>query len=1304
MYVNDELERPDAARSQPLLATGQLQLLLDQVEDIIFQIDEVGRWVFLNQAWLRVTGYQPTDTIGQLYDAFFDPADHEQVRQVLLQAHPGEQRCDLPLLASDGTRCWVAGYTRSLYDATGSFSGSTGRLCETHEQHTAQEDIRRPDAILTAVSLAAEQFLQNDTWSQAITPVLTALGVATEVSRVYLYANSATHDGSLRMTKRAEWAASGIPNLLGDPALQDLRYHEAGFGHWVDLLGQGEVIYGNVRDFPPQARAFLQPYGIYTQLVVPIFVGDHWWGFIGFDDCRAPREWSAAEQDALRAAARMMGEAIYREQITSDLRFSQSRLQGLLDASPIVIWCKNLEGRYELWCGQSQFAFGLTNDQVIGRSDEEIFGPEMAAAHVRTDMQVMQTGQPIVFESPSRRSGHEQIYEVTKFPLLDAQGQPYAIYGIGIDISRRKRAEQNQRLLAQVSAQFNTSLEYETTLRNIAQLIASDFADWCTVVIISGSSVPDRLALACASPEDELLRAQFEAYIRSPQQRRLSLMAIQSKQPIFIPEVDPATVRSYASSEQHLELLLAVAPRSLITVPLAIRDEIFGTITFTRSRNPQPYSSDDLALANELAGRAALAVDNAHLYRTAQRRLAELTTVQHVARTISSAIQLDLIFRTVVEQIRDAFGYQMVSIYLREGDQLLLQAYVGYDTVMDTIHITQGASGRVCRTGQAIFVRNAADDPDFIVVREGTTQAIIMPLHMGEAQTGGTLMVESSGDPPLTNEDFALLQLLADQVSVAVVNARLYQAAQQALRDRNESLAVLNALFASAPLGLALFDADLRLSRLNAALAQMINHPLSSVVGLKLHSLVPRLADELEPVLSKVLATGIPLVNYELVRLGDAPEPPRTFLLTAYPVRPDEGQAVGVGIAVTEITDRKRAEEDRLALERKLLETQKLESLGVMAGGIAHDFNNLLMTILGNTHMAMIELPAEHAAHASLGQVEIATRHAADLTAQMLAYAGKGRFVNELVDLNELVIEMAQLLQASLPKSATLLYELAPGPLLMTVDTSQIRQVVLNLVSNAAEAIGEQRGTITLKTNLQPITPELLARFQFAPNQPITAAIALTVRDSGAGMDPETLTRIFDPFYTTKFAGRGLGLPAVQGIVRSHNGTLLIESALGQGTAVTALLPYEPQARQSQPQPQARPAESAAHGTLLVIDDEEGVRMVTSRLIKRLGYQVVAVADGEQGLALLHAQPTQFSCVLLDLTMPHMSGEAVLTRLRQLYPNLPVVVMSGYSTEEVAEQLAALQPDALLHKPFSLAALGEQIRQALERPPAPQFR
>jgi signal transduction histidine kinase len=636
-------------------------------------------------------------------------------------------------------------------------------------------------------------------------------------------------------------------------------------------------------------------------------------------------------------------------------------------------------------------------------------------------------------------------------------------------------------------------------------------------------------------------------------------------------------------SDEHFKALKAIDPRSLITVPLEARGQSFGAMTFTRTGETPHYIKEDLALAEELAYRAALAVDNAWLHQATQRRLAEMRTVQQVMRAISSTIQLDAIFRTVVEQISKAFGYEQVSIYLREGDLLRLRAYVGYNDVMEVIRFDQGVSGRVCRTGEAAFVRSAVDDPDFIAILPTTTQIIVVPIRNNDGTVDGTLLVESDGTPPLTEDDVAILTILADQISVAVANARLYQEAQQALSDRDRSL------------------------------------------------------------------------------------------------------------------------EERLMLERKLLETQKLESLGMMAGGIAHDFNNLLMTIMGNTNLALLDLPPDHPGYARMMQIETATRRAADLTAQMLAYAGKGRFIIEPIDMNILVKEMSTLLEVSLPKSVTIDYRLAADPLPVVVDATQIRQVVLNLISNAADASKETGGKITLTTRTCVVEEQEYESFRYLAARQTKEYVVLEVHDTGTGMDSGTQARIFDPFFTTKFAGRGLGLAAVLGIVRSHQGGIKVESALGWGTTITIVLPYEASSVITPTVPVLLPLRQAQQQKIMVVDDEESVRAVTGRLLERLGYSVVEAADGAAALELLAAGEQRISCVLLDLTMPGMNGEELLRHLRQVRPTLPVVVMSGYSEEELSQRLAGLHPNGILHKPFTLDKLRISLRQALEVAPAPQF-
>ena len=400
------------------------------------------------------------------------------------------------------------------------------------------------------------------------------------------------------------------------------------------------------------------------------------------------------------------------------------------------------------------------------------------------------------------------------------------------------------------------------------------------------------------------------------------------------------------------------------------------------------------------------------------------------------------------------------------------------------------------------------------------------------------------------------------------------------------------------------------------------------------------------------------------------------------------------GLAI-DITGRKQAEADKTAFDRKLLESQKLESLGVLAGGIAHDFNNLLTTIVGHASMLGLDLPKLSPLQMHIKQIEAGVLRASELCQQMLAYAGKGRFLVQRTSLEKLVRDTTPLLKHSISKRALLQFEFRPGVPEIEVDATQIRQIIMNLVVNASDAIGDHDGTITVETSvLRRDDPQL--RHAVLPPPPGKSDFAcLRVRDTGAGMSAATLGKIFDPFFTTKFTGRGLGLAAVLGIVRSHEGSLLVTSTVNAGSVFTLLLPAASTpavARVSTPPFDTRAQPIA--GTVLLIDDEDGVRAVAEQMFVTLGLKTLTAADGAEGVELFIKNQAAISLVLLDLTMPRMNGEESLRAIRLLAPNMPVILMSGYNQSAVPE-LASDDRVSFLQKPFSLQALRTEISKML---------
>ncbi len=380
-------------------------------------------------------------------------------------------------------------------------------------------------------------------------------------------------------------------------------------------------------------------------------------------------------------------------------------------------------------------------------------------------------------------------------------------------------------------------------------------------------------------------------------------------------------------------------------------------------------------------------------------------------------------------------------------------------------------------------------------------------------------------------------------------------------------------------------------------------------------------------------------------------------------------------------------------LERRLLQKDKLESLGLLAGGIAHDFNNLLVGIMGNSSLALETISSNNPARPVLKDVILASETAANLTRQLLAYAGKGRFVIEPVDLSDLVRQISTLVQTSIPRSVQLRMELMDRLPCVEADVTQMQQVIMNLVMNAAEAIGEDQGTVLITTGVQHVDEDYIATVlvpaQISPGE----YVSLQVHDTGTGMTQETMDRIFDPFFTTKFTGRGLGLAAALGIVRGHKGAIKVYSTLGQGTTFKLLFPATEQQAAATPHP--LPPQATMGETVLVVDDEQIVRRSAKAMLERHGYSVVLAENGKEAVDLYHVLADKIDLVLLDMTMPVMGGEETFRELKTIRADVRVILSSGYNEVEAVRRFAGKGLAGFLQKPYSALTLTEKVRAVL---------
>ncbi len=392
---------------------------------------------------------------------------------------------------------------------------------------------------------------------------------------------------------------------------------------------------------------------------------------------------------------------------------------------------------------------------------------------------------------------------------------------------------------------------------------------------------------------------------------------------------------------------------------------------------------------------------------------------------------------------------------------------------------------------------------------------------------------------------------------------------------------------------------------------------------------------------------------------------------------------------------------ERRKLEEQLRHAQKLESLGLLAGGVAHDFNNLLTGILGNASLVLDILEPDTEVKGMLLDIIRASERAADLTRQLLAYAGKGKFVIEPVDPSALVRDISELLRSSVPRSVELSLQLHPNLPTIEGDASQIQQLVMNLILNAVEATGERPGTVRVATGLRQIgDSDRVGHFRPDPPPP-GAYVSIEVMDDGCGMTDLVRAQIFDPFFTTKFTGRGLGLAAALGIVRGHGGAIGVESAEGYGSTFTVLLPAQSAAVPGRAQEQpytVQPLSEISAGSVLIIDDEDVVRRAARAALEHFGFTVFEASDGRDGADLFTRLHDRISVVLLDLTMPRMDGQETWRYIRRVRPDMKIVVSSGFDEAEAMRQFSQSSGLEFIQKPYTASALVRKIRGVLDPP------
>ena len=544
----------------------------------------------------------------------------------------------------------------------------------------------------------------------------------------------------------------------------------------------------------------------------------------------------------------------------------------------------------------------------------------------------------------------------------------------------------------------------------------------------------------------------------------------------------------------------------------------------------------------------------------------------------------------------------------------------------------------------------------------------------------------------------AVYQRTAEQERINHELANEVSQRKQAQEALEASESRYRELYDNAPVGYHQLDAEGRIVRINRTELDMLGYAPEEVIGKPIWEFV------VEKEESRVSTDG--KIRGE-IRPGQAFE--RTYKRkdgTSLPVliedrilKNEKGEIIGIRSTLQDITERKRAENEKQHLESQIQHAQKLESLGVLAGGIAHDFNNLLMGILGNADLALMGLSPVSPIRENLEDIEKASLRAADLCKQMLAYSGKGRFVIESIDLNELVREMAHILEVSISKRATLRRSFQEDLPLIEADATQVRQVVMNLITNASEALGDKDGVISITTGVVECDRKYLLTTYLDEELPEGRYVSLEVSDTGCGMDQETQKKLFDPFFTTKFLGRGLGMAAAIGIMRGHRGAIKVYSEVGKGTSLKVLFPAlpsgDPATLSLLDQSQEATLNFKGSGTILFVDDEETVSAVGRRMLEHAGFAVITATDGRQAVEMFREIADEVVCVVLDLTMPHMDGEEAFRELRRIRPDIRVILSSGYNQQDVTQRFAGKGLAGFVQKPYQFTDLINELSRVL---------
>ena len=1018
-----------------------------------------------------------------------------------------------------------------------------------------------------------------------------------------------------------------------------------------------------------------------------------------------------------------------RRQAEDKLKESEAALKAILNASTETISLTDSHGTILIANEALVRKLQKPLEEIVGCNVYELFPPDIAARRMTNIQQVIETGKPLSFLDQREPF----IFESHFFPVVDETGHVSRVAIFAMDITRRTQAE---KALQQSQSLLNATQEL-THVGGWEWDVVSQTIIWTDETYRIHGFSPDELppgspehirhSLSCYNPEDrQVVREAFrrcaeqgQAYdlqfpftaadgrrlwIRTmarpiwDQERIVKVIgnivditqhkqdeeALQESEERFrrllqnIPSVavqgygpdgttqywNQASERLYGYSAQE-----AVGRNLLdLIIPPEMRADVAQAIQ-QMAETGQPIPASELSLMRRDGSRVS--VFSSHAIVKIPGRTQELFCLDI---DITELKQAEAKLKESVARFKALFNASSDSVLLIEPD----------GTILD---LNKNAAQRRDRDTDTMLGQSLFDflPPDAATIRRNAIEQILNERRLvqyNEARDGKYYRIR-------------LYPVFDDlgKVSQVASFSRDITESKRAEEELRESEEKYRTLFENA--GDAIFvHNDKEILGVNQLACEQLGYSHAELMVMSPCAMdTPEHYQYVPERRAKLIAQGHLTFETEHQRKdGSIMRSEVTSRLVSW-----KGQPAIMSIC-RDITERKQAEQEHAKLEAQNRQLQKAESLGVMAGAIAHQFNNQLGVVLGNLEMALEDLPRDAALVKSLTAAMQGARKAAKVSGQMLTYLGQTTGMRAPLDLSETCRQSLTLLQAAVPKNLMIKIDLpATGPTI-SANANQIQQLLTNLVTNAWEAIGDRQGTINLSVKMVSVADISRAhRFPIDWQAQNTTYACLKVMDTGCGIEDKAIDKIFDPFFSTKFTGRGLGLPVVLGIVKAHGGAVTVESDRGQGSSFRVFLPVSAEDFPRQSGKTAQPLEREGSGTVLLVDDEEILRDMAAIMLTRLGYTVLAAKDGVEAVEMFTQHQDEVGCVVSDLTMPRMDGWQTLAALRRLSPSLPVILSSGYDEAQVLIGDHPERPQAFLHKPYQMVELQEVLMKAMKR-------